>query len=221
MTRTTSQSERTRVPPVTDAEVAARLAEHGRGLTGDGALVDGGHAFDDFAIGRNGLLGFDQEAVAPAQAVCRDDVEATGTATVLEALCLDFATRRTQRRSLRLATALGHGLGEVREQHREPQPGSYGEHEPRLPEITPDADGGHETENRRQQAGDVHHEHHGISDLYARVELAQSIHDPAADDRTAQDAETIGGGTRHGGAFRAGSAAGARRLARGRAPGRT
>ena len=40
---------------------------------------------------------------------------------------------RAQRRGLRLAAPFGHGLGEIREQHREPQPGRDREHEAGLP----------------------------------------------------------------------------------------
>ncbi len=52
-TRTTSQSESTRVPPVTDAAVAAALADDRRALAGDADLVDRGDAFDDLAVARD------------------------------------------------------------------------------------------------------------------------------------------------------------------------
>ena len=44
---------------------------------------------------------------------------------------MHVAAHRAQRRRLRLAAPLGHRLGEVREQHRQPQPGRDREHERR------------------------------------------------------------------------------------------
>ncbi len=41
-------------------EVAARLADHRRGLAGDRAFVDRGHAFDHLAVGRDQLAGLDE-----------------------------------------------------------------------------------------------------------------------------------------------------------------
>ena len=65
--RTISQSDSTRVPPVTLAAVAAAFADHRRAFAGDGAFVDRGDAFDHFAVGRDMIAGLDQHHVAFAQ----------------------------------------------------------------------------------------------------------------------------------------------------------
>ena len=71
-----------------------------------------------------------------------------------------------QRLGLRLAAALGDGLGEVREQHGEPQP------RPRSPgEHTGWMIGDHGDEHR----ADPDHEHDRVARLVARVELAQRV----------------------------------------------
>ena len=67
MTRTTSQSESTRVPPVTALRVAAALADDRRALAGDRALVDRGDALDDLAVARDDVAGLDEDDVALAQ----------------------------------------------------------------------------------------------------------------------------------------------------------
>ena len=160
-------------------EVAAGLAQHGRRLAGDRALVDGGYAFDHLAVGGNGLPGLDEEEVALAQAVGRHDIAAARSTTVIEPLRLDLATRRAQCSGLGLAAALGDGLGEVREQHGEPQPCGDREHEAGAPDRVPGIRGGHETEHGRQHAADVHDEHHRVADLHARIELAECVEDAA------------------------------------------
>src|SRR6266704_2789514 len=73
--RTRIQSDSTCVPPVT-----AGFADHGRGFTGDGGLVDGGDAFDHFAVRGDGITRLDQHDVADFQARARYEPESlTGT----------------------------------------------------------------------------------------------------------------------------------------------
>ncbi len=64
VTRITSQSETTVVPPVTDGPVAPGLADHGRAFAGDRAFVDRGHAAHRLAIGRDDLARRDMDELA-------------------------------------------------------------------------------------------------------------------------------------------------------------
>ena len=101
--------------------VAAGLADDRRGLAGDRRLVDRGDALDHLAVGRDGVAGLDQHDVADLQAGAGDQlvVAAVGPG---QQLGLRLGARAPQRIGLRLAAALGDRLGEVGEQHGEPQP---------------------------------------------------------------------------------------------------
>ena len=103
--------------------VAAGLADDGRGLAGDRRLVDRGDAFDDLAVGRDEVAGLDQDDVAGPQVERRDrlipSLRSVGSASRLarRRRCACGAARRPG-----LAAPFGDRLGEVGEQHREPQP---------------------------------------------------------------------------------------------------
>ena len=73
---------------------------------------------------------------------------------------------RAQRGRLRLAAAFGHGLGEVREEHGQPQPDDHGSGEQRR--IA-------DEQERGQDGPDLHDEHHGVLPQDARVELAERV----------------------------------------------
>ena len=73
--RTTSWSESTRVPPVTARAIAAALADHRRGLAGDGRLVDARDALDHVAVAGDQLAGLDDHHVALAQRRGRDRLD--------------------------------------------------------------------------------------------------------------------------------------------------
>ena len=99
--------------------VAAGLADHGSRLAGDGRLVHRGHAFDDLAVAGDVVAGLDVDHVAGAQQAAGDLFKAAvGRVALGDGLALGLA----QRVGLGLAAALGHGLGKVGKQHREPQP---------------------------------------------------------------------------------------------------
>ena len=95
--------------------VAARLADHGRRLAGDRRLVDRADAFDDLAVGRDDLAGLDDDDVAALQ-LGRRHLAAVAQARV------GGRAGRAQRARLRLAAPLGDRLGEVREEHGQPEP---------------------------------------------------------------------------------------------------
>ena len=106
------------------AEVAARFADHRRGLAGDRAFVDRGDAFDHLAVGRDDLARLDQEHIALAQVGRRRPSRTQRRA----ARPSSFLRRRPRASTARSAAAcallraFGDRLGEVGEQHREPQP---------------------------------------------------------------------------------------------------
>ena len=151
-------------PPVT----AAGLADHGGGLAGDGGLVHGGHAFDDRAVGGDHVARLHDHMVAGGQigsgyGFCgsvrqqpvRDGIRA-GAA---------------ERVGLRLAPPLGQRLGEVGEQHGEPQPQGNLAAESG---VSTDRHAGEERGSRKH-AADGDHEHDGIVREHARIELTEGV----------------------------------------------
>ena len=101
--------------------VAAALADHRRRFAGDRRFVDRGHAVDDLAVGRDQVAGLDQDEIAGLEGQCRDLAPVAVLGRGHE-LGLGLGAGAPQRGGLRLAAALGHGLGQVGEQQRDPQP---------------------------------------------------------------------------------------------------
>ena len=95
---------------------------------------------------------------------------------------MHVSAHRTQRRGLCLAAPLGDGLGEVREQHRQPQPDRNREDEAGRPVVRELSERRADADDRREDAADEDHEHHRIADLHPRIELAKRIGDRAAHD---------------------------------------
>ena len=124
-------------------EVAARLADHRRRLARDRALVDRGDAFDDLAVERHDVAGLDQHDGAFLQLVGLLRVPRRAVLGRAQHLGDDLLLHAAQARRLRLAAAFGERLGEVGEEHREPQPDGDGEDEcRRLPRPGRPAPGG-------------------------------------------------------------------------------
>ncbi len=115
-------------------EVAAGLAQHGRGFARDGALVDRRDTFDDLTVGGNRVVGLDEHEVVALQRARLDHL-VLRSQLAEQLLGVHVAAHRAQRRGLGLAAAFGDGFGEVREQHREPQPDRDREHEGRAAGI--------------------------------------------------------------------------------------
>ena len=117
-------------------EVAAGFAHHRRAFAGDRALVDRRDALDDLAVGRRSISPASTRTMSPLRRRAR---RARSSSAALHAaarpsfVAPDVAARRAQRGGLRLAAPFGERLGEVREQHREPEPGGDREDEPPAP----------------------------------------------------------------------------------------
>ena len=92
--------------------------------------------------------------------------------------------RLAQRVGLRLAAAFGHRLGEVREQHREPEPEGDLAGEQRLSGAASQL---LDEDDRREQAADLDDEHHRVLDLNPRVELPERVDDRLPDDARIPD----------------------------------
>ena len=120
VTWTTSRSLTRRRPAGDGApDVGAWLLEDGRGLAGDGGLVDEPDALDDVAVTGDGLALVDDDDVALAQLRGADILEgAVGAAAVRGGL----RTCLAQRGRLGAAARLCDGFGVGREQDGEPQP---------------------------------------------------------------------------------------------------
>ena len=150
--------------------VAAGFADHGSRLAGNGRLIHRSHAFNHFAVARDVVAGLDVNHVSCAKQAADDLFKAAvGRVALGDGLALGLA----QRVGLRLAAALGHGLGKVGEQHREPQP-------ERDLQIEAEAgammDGVVDQQRGGEHAAHFHHKHHRVLDHPARVELANAVH---------------------------------------------
>ncbi len=147
--------------------VAAGLADDRRRFTGDRGFVDRGHAFDDFAVGRDHVAGFDQDNVADFQPGRGHELEILPVRAV-EQFGLGLAALPAQGVGLRLAAAFGDGLGEVGEQHGEPQP----QDDLKLEQDVSAARHQIADQNDRGQGGDdLEHEHHRVLHERAWIEL--------------------------------------------------
>ena len=69
--RTLSQSETTRVPPVTAERSPPDSRMTGAELSGDGRLVDRGDALDRLAVGGNQVASFDEHDLTDPKLACR------------------------------------------------------------------------------------------------------------------------------------------------------
>ena len=119
--RTTIQSDRTCVPPVTAERSPPDSRMTGANFAGDRRLVDRGHALDDFAIRRDDVARLDQDDVAKFQVVPGTGCNSRPAVPSMSLACVSVRVRR-KCIGLRLAATFGHRLGEVREQDREPEP---------------------------------------------------------------------------------------------------
>ena len=154
--------------------VAARLADHRRRLARDRRLVDARDALDHLAVGRDDLAGRDDDRVADAQRRARHVLErAVGPPLVRDRL----RARLAELVGLRLAAALRDGLGEVGEEHREPEPRGD---EPREDARVGDGERGDE------HAADLDDEQDRVAGHAPRVELEHAVPGGAPQDRAVE-----------------------------------
>ena len=181
--RTTISSLSTRVPPVTAERSPPDSRIDRRRLAGDRRLVDGGDALDDVAVAGDHLAGRDDAQVAELQRRRRllGD-RAVGQADSGRRVGAGLA----QRVGLRLAAPFGHRLGEVGEQHGEPQPRRRRDRRTRSLGRCCCAKSRMNKE-RGQHRADLDDEHHRVAHHRARVELPERVERCRLDDRRIED----------------------------------
>ena len=167
--RTLIQSDKTFGPAGDCRAVAAGLADHGGRLAGDGRLVHRGHALNHFAVAGNVVSGLDIDHVAQAEQAAGNLLKAAVRRVALgDGLALGLA----QRVGLGLAAALGHGLGKVGEEHREPQPERDLEVEAKAGAVM---HGVVDEQRRGEHAAHLDNKHHRVLDHAAGIELAHRV----------------------------------------------
>ncbi len=176
--RTMIWSESTRVPPVT----AERSPPDSR-MTGADSPVIADSSTEAMPSMISPSPGISSPAVTTHSSPTRRSFDDFST---IGAVGLPDARHRlgaglAQRVGLRLAAALGDRLGEVREQHGEPQPrgDEAGEHavgRGRRRQLL-------EEQDRREDAADLDDEHHRVARHLARVELHERVDDRPLHDR--------------------------------------
>ena len=107
------------MPPVTRRTVAAAFADHGGRLAGDGRFVDRGDPLDHFAVAGDRLP---RPRPAPCPPCAGPSAGTSLYAARFQSVGDRLGAHLAQRVGLGLAAALGDRLGEIGEQHREPQP---------------------------------------------------------------------------------------------------
>ena len=164
--------------------VAAALADDGGRLAGDRGLVHGGDALDDVAVAGDQVAGLDQHEIALAQLRCGDQLggrgaEAGAVVARLQPLRRRLAPRATQGVGLGFAAALRHRLGEIGEEHREPQPNRHAEDETPVTRQSGVDQRPYEL-NGGDDAANLDDEHHRVLGLDARIELLERVARPLA-----------------------------------------
>ena len=157
--------------------VAAGLADDRRRLAGDGRLVDRADALDHLAVGGDHLARDHLDHVVALQLGRRHVLE-----LAVQRLAVGDRGRAGGAQGVRLglATALGDRLGEVCEQHRQPQPERRSC--PRTRGRPCAAEQVDEEDPGRDDAADLDDEHHRVVRLQARVELGERVLDRRPDD---------------------------------------
>ncbi len=171
------------------------LAYHRRGFTGDGAFVDAGDAFDNFAIRRDQLAGFDQDKIAAAQVGRRGGFEQRAVLRIRQQLGHRVGSGAAQAFGSRAAAAFGDRFREGGEQHCQPQPEGDSERErgglvfdQRL-----DAD------DAGQHGDHFGDEDHRVAHQLRGIELGETVARGAGDNGPVEQGDGVGFGGGHGG----------------------
>ena len=101
--------------------IAARLTDDRRRFAGDRRFIDRGHALDHFAVGGNEIARLDQNDLSRPKLACRSRHDQP-LFRIDDELGHGLLARPTQGCRLCFTATFGHGLGEIGEQHGEPQP---------------------------------------------------------------------------------------------------
>ncbi|MEH2595320.1 hypothetical protein V1278_002233 [Bradyrhizobium sp. AZCC 1577] len=148
--------------------VTTGFADYRRRFTRYRRLVHRSYTLDHFAIGGDVVAGLDQDDVTHLQAGAGNQtIVLAGT---FQQFCLALGAGLLQRQSLRLAAAFGNGLGEIGEQHGEPQPQDDLEREGEVLAA------GHQIAQEyhgRERGHDFDHEHHGVLHHQPRIEFCK------------------------------------------------
>ena len=172
-------------------EVAARLAHHRRRFAGDGALVDRGHAFDDFAVERDHVAGFDQHHVALAQVRAPARAAKPGRRGAARFSFLAQVSLRRPRSDaacalLRPSASASAKLANSTVNHSQTE---IGQHEGRRHAgVAREAQRMH-PQQRGQDAADVDDEHHRVAPLHARAQLGEGAPQRGLDQRRVEQRE--------------------------------
>ena len=100
--------------------------------TEHGGLIEvtcGTSTFDDLAIARDSLTGLDEHQISFAQIGGRHFLRGAEAIVAGQTSSHSGGTGLAQGISLGFTASLGHGFGEVGEDHGEPEPDGHGEHE--------------------------------------------------------------------------------------------
>ena len=194
--------------------IAARLADDRGRFAGDGRLVHRRHALDHLAVGRDQVAGLDEDEIAGPELGRAHQGEVLAAVRPRQALGPGGEPGGAERVRLRLAPALRHRLGEVGEEHREPEPERELQREADVARARGQVPDQH---HGRDGGAQQHHEHHRVPQHVARIQLDRRVPDRPPHDRAVEEGMLDGSHVRR--ASRSASA-GARRSVRARAPGR-
>ena len=151
--------------PRDGAAVAARLADHRRGFPRDGGLVHGGHPFDHRPVAGDDLPGGHDHDILFSQLFRRDGFR---RAVLSKPVRHRLGAGLAERVGLRLSPPLGHRLGEVGEQHGEPEPDGHLQAEAQRLVRRPE-----EERDGREERPHLGDEHHGVFHQRPRVQLGK------------------------------------------------
>lgn len=101
------------------AAIATGFTDYRGGFTGDRRFVHGGNTFDHVAVAGDDLAGNHDHPVADHQFGAGNRFD---RAAHRDPMCCGVLLDLAQAGRLSLASPFGHGFGEVREDHREPEP---------------------------------------------------------------------------------------------------
>src|SRR5439155_9495091 len=136
------------------------FADYWGGLAGDCRLINRCDALNDLSIRGNELGCGYEHYVASAQFGARNFLELAIAA--YETIGDRLRARLAERIRLSLTAAFGHGLGKIREQHREPQPKG---------DLKVELESGAALEKQYcgDHAANLNHKHDGVAHHFARI----------------------------------------------------